>query len=71
MEIESKYQPLKEKLKDCENTIRRLNSEKRTVEMQLKHAESQLQEQKRLQRRESFWVSKYTITITITINYYH
>lgn len=57
-EIESKYQPVKEKLHKCENTIKQLSSEKRSLEMQLKHAEAQLQEQKRIQRRESFWVSE-------------
>lgn len=57
LEVEGKYQPLKEKLHDNENILKRLNAEKRTLEMQLNHAEGQLREQKRLQRRESFWVS--------------
>lgn len=41
--IESKYQPAK-KLHECDNTIKQLNSEKCSLELQLKHAESQLQE---------------------------
>lgn len=59
LEVEGKYQPLKEKHHEQENTIRRLGAEKRSLEMQLNHAEAQIKEQKKLQRRESFWVSVF------------
>lgn len=57
LEVEGRYQPLKEKNHDLENTIKRLGAEKRSIEMQLHHAEAQIKEHKKLQRRESFWVS--------------
>ncbi|XP_050701937.1 LOW QUALITY PROTEIN: centrosome-associated protein CEP250-like [Eriocheir sinensis] len=55
LEVEGKYQPLKEKNHEQENTIKRLGAEKRSMEMQLHHAEAQIKEHKKLQRRESFW----------------
>nr|XP_045616061.1 putative leucine-rich repeat-containing protein DDB_G0290503 isoform X3 [Procambarus clarkii] len=56
MELEGKYQPLKEKLHESENVIKRLCNEKRSLEVQLNHADAKMREMKKQWDRESFGV---------------
>lgn len=68
-ELESKYQPLKEKLHESENTVRRIGNEKRSLEVQLLHATAQMKEIKKQWERESFGVSiAFWLLVNVSIS---
>ncbi|XP_068214874.1 uncharacterized protein [Palaemon carinicauda] len=53
-DISELHQPLKEKLKEAELIIRRLDNEKRSLEAQVKLADTQMRDMKRVMDREKF-----------------
>lgn len=56
-ELEDGNQPYKEKILECEKTIKRLGNENRSLEVRLKHAERQMKDMRKQLERESFGVS--------------
>nr|XP_053632844.1 GRIP and coiled-coil domain-containing protein 2-like isoform X2 [Cherax quadricarinatus] len=53
-DLESKYQPLKEKLHESENTVKRLVQEKRSLEVHVNLADAKMREMNKQWQRESF-----------------
>lgn len=58
-ELEEQKLPIKEKLHESELTLKRLGNENRSLEAQIKLANSKMKEMQKQWERESFGVSKY------------